>query len=80
MIALFRIADRYDVKRVIADCEYHLYGVNGVPWFDKLKLVVDLHRDQLKVGFSVDQRCNTSLPHFKVGLMRLTSRNISFRR
>ncbi|KAH7716807.1 Protein BATH-36 [Aphelenchoides avenae] len=48
VISLFRIADRYDVKRVIVDCEYYLMGVNGVPWFDKLKLAVDLNRDQLK--------------------------------
>ncbi|KAH7709387.1 Protein BATH-7 [Aphelenchoides avenae] len=58
VIALFRIADRYDVKRVIADCEYHLYGVNGVPWFDKLKLVVDLHRDQLKKHLISKMTCD----------------------
>ncbi|KAH7716802.1 BTB/POZ domain-containing protein [Aphelenchoides avenae] len=48
VISVFRIADRYDVKRVIADCEYHLFGANNVPWFDKLKLAVDLKRDHLK--------------------------------
>ncbi|KAH7716827.1 Protein BATH-38 [Aphelenchoides avenae] len=48
VISLFRIAVRYDVKRVIGDCEYHLYGVNNVPWFDKLKLAVDLDRNHLK--------------------------------
>ncbi|KAH7716829.1 Protein BATH-38 [Aphelenchoides avenae] len=48
VISIFRIADRYDVKRVVAECERHLAGVNKVPWFDKLKLAVDLNREQLK--------------------------------
>ncbi|KAH7709367.1 Protein BATH-38 [Aphelenchoides avenae] len=48
VISLFRMADRYDVKRVIGDCEHHLYGANSVPWFDKLKLAVDLNRGHLK--------------------------------
>ncbi|KAH7696019.1 Protein BATH-38, partial [Aphelenchoides avenae] len=47
-ISVFRTADRYDVKRVVADCERHLAGTNSVPWFDKLKLAVDLNREQLK--------------------------------
>ncbi|KAH7713535.1 Protein BATH-24 [Aphelenchoides avenae] len=48
VVSVFRIADRFDVQRVVADCERHLLGANSVPWFDKLKLAVDLSRDQLK--------------------------------
>ncbi|KAH7716805.1 Protein BATH-38 [Aphelenchoides avenae] len=48
VISVYRLADRFDVKRVIADCEYHLFGDNSVPWFDKLKLAVDLNRAHLK--------------------------------
>ncbi|KAH7716801.1 Protein BATH-38 [Aphelenchoides avenae] len=48
VLSLFRIADRFDVKRVIADCEYHLFVANSVPLFDKLKLAADLNRDHLK--------------------------------
>ncbi|KAH7716809.1 BTB/POZ domain-containing protein [Aphelenchoides avenae] len=48
VISLLRIADRYDVKHVIPDCERHLLGANEVPWFDKLKVAVDLHRDDLR--------------------------------
>ncbi|KAH7709389.1 BTB/POZ domain-containing protein [Aphelenchoides avenae] len=51
---MFRIADRYDVKRVINDCESHLYGANNVPLLDKLKLAVDLNRDQLKRHFILE--------------------------
>ncbi|KAH7716810.1 BTB/POZ domain-containing protein [Aphelenchoides avenae] len=48
VISLFRIADRFDVKRVIADCESLLMGTNSVPWFDKLKLALNLNRVHLK--------------------------------
>ncbi|KAH7699942.1 BATH-38 protein, partial [Aphelenchoides avenae] len=47
VISVFRIADRYDVQHVVTGCETHLAGVNSVPWFEKLKLAVDLHRDDL---------------------------------
>ncbi|KAH7695221.1 BATH-38 protein, partial [Aphelenchoides avenae] len=48
VISVFRIADRYDVQHVVTDCETYLAGVNSVPWFDKLKLTVDLRRDDLQ--------------------------------
>ncbi|KAH7709386.1 BTB/POZ domain-containing protein [Aphelenchoides avenae] len=58
VISLLRTANRYDVKRLLADCERHLLGVNSVPWFDKLKLTVDLHRrdlwKQLIAGMTLD--------------------------
>ncbi|KAH7713536.1 BATH-38 protein [Aphelenchoides avenae] len=47
VISVFRIADRFDVQHVVTGCETHLAGVNSVPWFEKLKLAVDLHRDDL---------------------------------
>ncbi|KAH7709388.1 Protein BATH-36 [Aphelenchoides avenae] len=58
VISLFRIADRFDVKRAIADCEYHLCGDNSVPWFDKLKLAVDLKRDHLKDHLISEMTCD----------------------
>ncbi|KAH7703669.1 hypothetical protein AAVH_29160 [Aphelenchoides avenae] len=58
VISLFRIADRFDVKRIIADCEYLLYGTSTVPWFDKLKLAVDLNRDHLKKHLISKMTCD----------------------
>ncbi|KAH7716798.1 BTB/POZ domain-containing protein [Aphelenchoides avenae] len=58
VIRMFRIAVRFDVKRVIADCESHLFGANNVPWFDKLKLAVDLKRDRLKDHLISKMTCN----------------------
>ncbi|KAH7660475.1 hypothetical protein AAVH_43742 [Aphelenchoides avenae] len=52
------MADRYDVQRVIADCERHLLGANSVPWFDKLKLAGDLRRDHLQSRLIAMMTCN----------------------
>ncbi|KAH7713538.1 Protein BATH-38 [Aphelenchoides avenae] len=58
VISVFRMADRYDVQRVIADCERHLLGANSVPWFDKLKLAGDLRRDHLQNQLIAMMTCN----------------------
>ncbi|KAH7711747.1 Protein BATH-38 [Aphelenchoides avenae] len=55
--SLFRIADRYDAKTVVADCERHLFGSNNVPWFDKMKLAVDLNPRHLKDHLFVEMIC-----------------------
>ncbi|KAH7709393.1 hypothetical protein AAVH_23365 [Aphelenchoides avenae] len=48
VISMFRVTDRFDVTPIIVLCESLLMGANCVPWFDKLKLAVDLNREQLK--------------------------------
>lgn len=47
---MFRLADRFDVKHVVADCERHLLSANNVPLFHKLKLATDLDRDDFQVA------------------------------
>lgn len=70
VVSMFRIADRFEVQRVIADCESHLLAANDVPWFDKLKLAADLDRDHLKVKLGVENGTSANLPF----------RTLSFRR
>ncbi|KAH7711331.1 Protein BATH-38 [Aphelenchoides avenae] len=48
VISVFRLADRFGVQHIVTDCETHMLGVNSVRWFDKLKLTVDLRRDDLR--------------------------------
>ncbi|KAH7666372.1 CRE-BATH-38 protein [Aphelenchoides avenae] len=45
---VIRIADRFGVKGVMADCESHLYSASSVPVFDKLKLTVDFGLNDLR--------------------------------
>ncbi|KAH7713532.1 Protein BATH-38 [Aphelenchoides avenae] len=58
VLSVLRIADRFDVQHVVADCETHLLCVNRVPWFDKLKLTVDLRRDDLRNHLIATMTCN----------------------
>ncbi|KAH7716803.1 Protein BATH-38 [Aphelenchoides avenae] len=52
----FRIADRYDVKRLITDCESHLYGANNrhfilkMTWDDFETIDRNDNKDQLRMN------------------------------
>ncbi|KAH7698442.1 Protein BATH-38, partial [Aphelenchoides avenae] len=58
VLSLFRLADRFDVQHIVSDCETHLLDVNLVPWFDKLKLTVDLRRDDLQNQLIATMTCD----------------------
>ncbi|KAH7706173.1 Protein BATH-36 [Aphelenchoides avenae] len=58
VISLFRIADRFGVQSVVADCEAHLMGANKVPWFDKLKVTVDRRRVDLRNHLIATMTCD----------------------
>ncbi|KAH7713540.1 BATH-38 protein [Aphelenchoides avenae] len=62
VLSVFRLADRFDVQHIVSDCETHLLDVNLVPWFDKLKLTVDLRRDDPQVAPSTCNIIRETLP------------------